>query len=248
MSKTTLTFNTAISAFAFLFAATSCNQPAETQPAIEAEEVVVEEVEIEEVKASHILIKPSIILSEDKAKAMLVKFRAQLEAGEAEFNETTFDLVELVRAQHKTFAFRMQEKAVEVKLHLDDSITTQVMGDKMFINQILMNLLGNATKFTKTGSITIHLKKGTETKDHVFIQFSIMDTGIGIEDHKIDSIFDTFSQADSSISRRFGGTGLGLSISKRLVQLNGGNLSISSEPGKGTQVSLTFNASRALHG
>ena len=159
---------------------------------------------------------------------------SKIEAGEAEFNESTFDLVELVKAQQRTFAFRMQEKKVDVNLKVDPKLNHQLIGDKLFINQILMNLLGNAAKFTEKGSIDIEVEKGKETSEYVFIQFQIKDSGIGIEEDQLKHIFESFKQADQNTALTYGGTGLGLSIVKHLVNLHGGSIRVESEPQKGT--------------
>jgi len=159
---------------------------------------------------------------------------SKIEAGEAEFNETTFDLTELVKAQQKTFAFRMQEKAVKVELDLDEKINTQVIGDKMFINQILMNLLGNACKFTEKGQIKLSVLKGEEINENVFIHLTVEDTGIGINKVHIDQIFESFKQADQTTGLTYGGTGLGLSIAKHLVELHGGEIEVESKINVGT--------------
>jgi len=165
---------------------------------------------------------------------------SKIEAGEAEFHESTFDLKGLVHAQQKTFAFRMAEKGVDVLLNWDESITTKLIGDKMFINQILMNLLGNASKFTNEGLIRIVVKKVKETVDHTFIEFAVMDTGIGIEEKQLSNIFDSFKQADQNTGFTYGGTGLGLSIAKHLVALHGGEIAVKSKINEGTVFTISI--------
>lgn len=165
---------------------------------------------------------------------------SKIEAGELEFNATAFDLTEIIKAQQKTFAFRMQEKAVDVILDLDPSINTQIIGDKMFINQILMNLLGNASKFTQKGYIKLIVKKEKETDSQLLIQLDIEDTGIGIDQEHLEQIFDSFKQAEQNTGLKYGGTGLGLSIAKHLVELHGGLISVESTLGVGTCFRLTI--------
>jgi CheY-like chemotaxis protein len=129
-------------------------------------------------------------------------------------------------------------KGIRVSTNIDEQIPSKVMGDELRLTQILLNLLGNAVKFTDNGSIdiTCNLAQGTDKKKD-YISFSITDTGIGVEKDKQKSIFERFTQANSDTQRLYGGTGLGLNITRSLVDLYGGNLNMKSEPGKGT----TFN-------
>ncbi len=123
-------------------------------------------------------------------------------------------------------------------INIDTHIPDTLIGDPTRLCQVLMNLAGNAIKFTEKGSVTIEIKKAAIENN---ILFSIIDTGIGITKDKLQTVFESFSQANASDTRRFGGTGLGLTISKQLVELMGGNIFIESEEGAGTAFSFDIN-------
>lgn len=143
----------------------------------------------------------------------------------------------------KTLAVKANEKFLELKFKVDNSIPDHVIGDSFRLRQIILNLVGNAIKFTEHGQVSLTIKECAEqagtVHDEYVMEFIVEDTGIGIATDKLDLIFDTFQQADGSMTRKFGGTGLGLSISKRLVQLMGGVLWVHSETGKGSQFHFT---------
>ncbi len=165
---------------------------------------------------------------------------SKIEAGKMEFEDHPFSVHQVLRNVVKMLDFKAQEKGLQLLSHIHEDVPKAVSGDVARLTQILMNLVGNAIKFTEKGEVRISVEVDSHETDTsiVHISFAIADTGIGIEPHKIDSIFDTFSQADSSISRRFGGTGLGLSISKQLVDLQGGTLKVESEWNKGSTFSF----------
>ncbi len=163
---------------------------------------------------------------------------SKIEAGRLVIDETTFKLDELVEEAVDIVSLKAQEKGLELVCIIDPTIPSQFMGDAIRTKQVLINLLGNAIKFTGTGDVFVNVKSGIiyekDGKDCLDMTISVKDTGIGIPHEKLNTIFESFTQADSSTTRKFGGTGLGLTISKRLAELMGGNLTVQSEPGKGS--------------
>ena len=164
---------------------------------------------------------------------------AKLRAGKMEAQSKEFDLVGLVKTVHKTFQLKLDYKPVEVEAEIDPRIKTLMVGDDLLLNQILLNLLGNAEKFTEEGKIGIRVLQESRTDEQINVRFEVYDTGIGIPESKLDLIFQNFRQVDGNIKRRYGGTGLGLYIVKELVELQGGHISVYSELNKGTV--FTFN-------
>ncbi len=162
---------------------------------------------------------------------------SKIEANELEFEKRTFNLLELLKSIQQTFQFKVREKPISVVLDVDSKIKNHLIGDSVRLNQILTNLLGNASKFTNRGTIGVKAKLVAATGGQYIIQFQVHDTGIGIEKDNIDKIFENFKQADVKITRKFGGTGLGLTIVKQLVELQGGSIEVESSKGKGS----TFN-------
>ncbi|WP_321472429.1 ATP-binding protein [uncultured Paludibaculum sp.] len=162
---------------------------------------------------------------------------SKIEAGRMVIEEIPFDVRQLVVDCAKTHQLRAKSKNVALTWEVDAAVPAQVLGDPLRLRQILSNLLSNAVKFTPAGSVraTITLQEA-ETSDsgHVSLRICVADTGVGIAPEKLDAIFEKFTQADGSISRRFGGTGLGLAITKRLVMLLGGQIEVESTPGKGS--------------
>ncbi len=134
---------------------------------------------------------------------------------------------------------RINEKGLQLLVYISDDIPRRVVGDELRLTQILNNLLSNAVKFTVIGQVALELVKLSETASHVELFFMVMDTGIGISHEDKDKLFQSFSQVDGSITRRFGGTGLGLAISKKLVEAMGGSISMESEKDKGSTFSFT---------
>ena len=130
--------------------------------------------------------------------------------------------------------FRAKEKGLELKYEIEPGLTSVVLGDPVRLNQILINLVSNSVKFTYNGDIIVRASRIKENASNVEIAFEVEDSGIGIEKEKLSVIFDSFSQADESITRRFGGTGLGLAIVKQLVEMQDGKISVNSEVNRGT--------------
>ncbi len=159
---------------------------------------------------------------------------AKLEKNKLELDEQPFDLMNMVDTVISTLWLQAKSKNVELTFTIEDGISKAYFGAEGRIHQVLMNLLGNAIKFTEVGSVTLTISK----QDNGFLRFSIQDTGIGIPPDRLKSIFEPFTQADASMSRRFGGTGLGTTISKQLVELMGGKIDASSELNVGSCFSV----------
>jgi len=154
---------------------------------------------------------------------------AKLEKGAVELEQNDYNLLSLIDELSSTLAANARAKGLHVDIHYDPALPTSLRGDELRVRQVLTNLLDNAIKFTQQGSVTLR----AEMKDKQ-LHFLVRDTGIGIAPERLDAIFEPFTQADASMTRRFGGTGLGTTICKQLVELMGGRIWAESEPGKGT--------------
>jgi PAS domain S-box-containing protein len=167
---------------------------------------------------------------------------SKIEAGELELESRPFSLHHLLGSLKKTYQFRVQEQNISVEINIDDHIQNQIIGDATRINQILSNLLSNASKFTSEGYIGVNALFVELPDKKYWIKFQVYDTGIGISKDNLDLIFSSFKQATIDTHREFGGTGLGLSIVKQLVELQGGTISVESTLGEGTmfEVLLPF--------
>lgn len=165
---------------------------------------------------------------------------SKIEAGKIELDIIDFDLEEMIQSIIDIYELEAARKGLHLTVTYHPDVPKYVKGDPGRLRQVLINLIGNAIKFTKKGSIilSISLPRKEMITDNIPIQFSVIDTGIGISKDKLDLIFESFKQADSSISRRFGGSGLGLSICKRLVELMNGTIWVESEVGKGSNFSF----------
>ncbi len=152
-----------------------------------------------------------------------------------------FDLGACINTIIESNKPRINEKGLKLLVYISDDIPKRVIGDELRLTQILNNLLSNAVKFTVIGQVALELVKLSETERDVELFFMIIDTGIGISNEDKDKLFQSFSQVDSSITRRFGGTGLGLAISKKLVEAMGGSISLESEKDKGSTFSFTVH-------
>lgn len=164
---------------------------------------------------------------------------SKIEAGKLELESTRFGLRDSVEQTVQTLTFRASEKQLQMCCRIDPILPDTLIGDPGRLSQVLINLAGNAIKFTQQGEIVINVEQEQRTADHVVLRFSVRDTGIGIAADKIDSIFDAFSQEDASTTRRFGGTGLGLAICVQLVKLMKGRIWAESEKGSGTTFIFT---------
>ncbi len=171
---------------------------------------------------------------------------SKIEAGKLVLEQELFMLRDVF--DHLTDLFRAQitEKNVELILCASEECRHELRGDSLRLEQVLMNLIGNAVKFTEEGEIEVQVSTLCDSVDFVTLQFSIRDTGIGMEDALVDKLFQAFTQADGSITRKFGGSGLGLTICKRLVELMGGSIWVDSKIGVGSQFYFTVNFARQL--
>ena len=163
---------------------------------------------------------------------------SKIESGKITIESVPFSLKDALKNIYTLLNERAKEKKLEYNFFLDASLPDFVIGDSVRLNQIMVNLIGNAIKFTEEGSITISVKKIEEDDLNYKMKFSVKDTGIGIPADKMDLIFDRFSQANTETTRKFGGTGLGLSIVKSLVELQGGAINLKSELGRGSEFSF----------
>jgi two-component system, sensor histidine kinase and response regulator len=168
---------------------------------------------------------------------------SKIEAGKLDIDNHSFDVVTVCSDMINSLALHGQRKGLEVFLNTQDIVDRMLVGDSHRLKQILINLINNAFKFTHKGEVSLTLSADYINDAKVLMSFSVKDTGIGIAPENIDKLFDVFTQEDSSTTRHFGGTGLGLSICKKLAQLMGGNITVSSEKGQGS----TFTATVVLH-
>jgi signal transduction histidine kinase len=158
---------------------------------------------------------------------------SKIEAGTLTFEHVNFDLKETVAGAVDQFAGRAHEKAVRLDSHIESSVPCSLRGDPARLSQMLLNLIGNAIKFTDKGSVEIRIREESDAGSHVRLRFEVQDTGIGMSPEVQEAIFRPFVQADGSTTRRYGGTGLGLAICKQLVQLMGGEIGVKSAQGAG---------------
>lgn len=159
---------------------------------------------------------------------------SKIEAGKLAFEHISFSIRDRMEHMRKTLEIKAQEQKIYLRLQCDESVPAQVMGDPYRLNQILVNLVGNAIKFTKVGGVEVKVSLCERQGDQVRLRFEVIDTGIGIPQDKLRSVFESFSQAYTDTTRNYGGTGLGLAITKRLVELQQGEISVTSEKGKGS--------------
>lgn len=160
---------------------------------------------------------------------------SKIEAGKLTLQEQWFDLRDRLGDTARTLAFRAHEKGLDLVLNIDPEVPWQVLGDPHRLRQIIVNLVGNAIKFTDVGEVIVDIDLIESDEDSALVRFSVSDTGIGIPKEKLESIFREFEQVDSSSTRQYGGTGLGLAIASKLVSLMGGKLRVTSVPGRGSR-------------
>ncbi len=159
---------------------------------------------------------------------------SKIEAGKLQLEQIAFSLHDSLNNLFQIMKVKADEKKLGFSLEIDDTIPPVLLGDTVRLNQILINLVGNAIKFTEAGEVILRASALSLTDNNCTVRFDVVDTGIGIEDEAVKVIFESFSQASSDTNRRFGGTGLGLSIAKQLIQLHGGRISLESKLGEGT--------------
>ena len=163
---------------------------------------------------------------------------SKIEAGKFIFEETEINIAETLRSVIELVEFRAIEKKINISYHVDDKIPEFVLGDGTRLIQILLNLIGNAIKFTEKGNINVVIELANTDAKNITCKFSIKDTGIGISKDNLKSIFERFNQASSETNRKYGGTGLGLTIVQQLVELQGGKISVESIINEGSTFSF----------
>lgn len=168
---------------------------------------------------------------------------SKIEAGKIEFESIEFELDKLIDVIMESFKASASKKGIELVNSIDENTRNTLIGDPARLTQILNNLVSNALKFTEDGEVKLAVETVGDYDDAVRLRFSVIDTGIGIEEDRLDTIFESFTQASQNTKRLFGGTGLGLTISKQLTELQGGQITVESEEGKGStfMVEITFD-------
>ena len=173
---------------------------------------------------------------------------SKIEAGKLELEKVGFRMKKLITSTLDSFLYSAAEKSLSLNYEIKELDEVVLLGDPVRMSQIIINLVSNAIKFTEQGGINVAVKKVSDRDNIVKVQFSVMDTGIGIPEDKLNTIFDSFTQADVGVSRKYGGTGLGLSISKKLVEIQGGKIEVQSRVNMGTSFifELTFERGTTL--
>jgi len=164
---------------------------------------------------------------------------SKIEARKLDLDSLEFALRDSLDDTVRTLAMRAHSKNLELACHIEPDVPDGLIGDPLRLRQVVVNLVGNAIKFTESGEVIVHVSNQTQTENEVVLHLAVSDTGIGIPDEKQRLIFDAFSQADSSTTRRYGGTGLGLAISTQLVEMMGGKIWVESEVDKGSTFHFT---------
>jgi CheY-like chemotaxis protein len=170
---------------------------------------------------------------------------SKIEAGKLEVEAVAFNVRACVQDAIRLLDWRTREKGLKICCELDANVPEHIHGDSVRLRQVLLNLIGNAVKFTEQGSVVVTVAARESGNGGMELHFEVTDTGIGIPIEKQSTIFEAFAQADGSMTRRFGGTGLGLTISSRLISLMGGAISVESEPGHGSCFKFTIQADPA---
>jgi PAS domain S-box-containing protein len=165
---------------------------------------------------------------------------AAIESGKLRFERIAFNLKDLLPSLINTFTYQAKEKKLSLDYKIDEKLNKILLGDPVRLNQILINLISNAVKFTHNGSIQIRCNAEKEHRGTCWIRIEVSDTGVGIPEEKLNTIFESFSQADASVTRRYGGTGLGLTIVKQLVELQQGTIHVISKEHEGSTFMVTI--------
>ena len=164
---------------------------------------------------------------------------SKIEAGKLELDPVHFKLRDTLNLTLKPLSVRAEQKGLELACHVHTDVPENLVGDPLRLRQVILNLVGNALKFTDKGEVVVEVGVASRTEEDIFLHFSVRDTGVGIPEEKLSSIFEPFTQVDGSMSRKFGGTGLGLTISARLTKMMGGRVWVQSEPDKGSTFHFT---------
>jgi len=188
--------------------------------------------------------KQMVVMAQDSANTLMVVINdvldfSKVEAGKLAFDVREFSLADTVAEAARTIALRAHQKGLELAYQVDAALPRFLMGDAHRIKQVIINLLGNAVKFTAKGEVVLRVAEESRTQEEVCLRFSVADTGIGIAAEKQRLIFEAFSQGDASTTRKYGGTGLGLAISSRIVKLMEGKIWVVSKLGEGATFYFT---------
>jgi CheY-like chemotaxis protein/nitrogen-specific signal transduction histidine kinase len=165
---------------------------------------------------------------------------AAIESGKLRFEKIAFNLKDLLPSLISTFMYQAKEKKIALDYRIDEKLNKILLGDPVRLNQILINLISNAVKFTHTGSIQVKCTAEREQRGMCWVRVEVVDTGVGIPEEKLTTIFESFSQADASVTRRYGGTGLGLTIVKQMVELQNGKIHVVSKEQVGSTFMVTI--------
>ena len=196
---------------------------------------------------SHLLLEDSPLDSQ-KENLNVLKFSAEnlmmlindvldfakIDSGNVELEKIKVNIRELVQSVTNSMQFKVNDKHIYIRSVVDPAVPQVILGDRTRLTQILLNIVSNSVKFTETGGVTIEVQVLEQTQGEVRLRFAVSDTGIGIAPDKINTIFESFKQAGTDTTRKYGGTGLGLAITKRLVELHDSHIQVESELGKGS--------------
>jgi CheY-like chemotaxis protein/two-component sensor histidine kinase len=170
---------------------------------------------------------------------------SKIDAGKIEFEAIEFELRKLMNGIQQSFEYQVVKKNIELEFKVSQNIPAVLIGDSARLSQIMINLIGNAVKFTDQGKILVEASAISSEGNFIDLSIRVTDTGIGIDEDKLLVIFDSFTQASSSTTRKYGGTGLGLAITKKLIELQGGKLEVKSKPGEGSIFSFILPVIRS---
>ncbi|MBF0477530.1 MAG: response regulator, partial [Deltaproteobacteria bacterium] len=173
---------------------------------------------------------------------------SKIEAGKLEIETIGFQLDEVIDNMSNMMSLKAEEKGLSLSFRTSPDVPQYLTGDPLRLGQVLINLIGNAVKFTQTGAVIMSTTLAAQREDQVILKFSVQDSGIGLTDEQMLTLFQPFSQADGSMTRKYGGTGLGLVISKKLVELMGGEVFVDSRPNEGSTFSFTVDLGTAKPG
>ena len=168
---------------------------------------------------------------------------SKMQSGEFSLEKKEFNLNDIFDYILNVISVQSKNNNININFHVDATVPSRVVGDSLRLGQVLINLLANAVKFTQDGEVRLDVKQISNFADTTTLEFTIADTGIGMNEKQLENIFQSFTQASSATSRKFGGTGLGLSISKQLIEMMGGSIHVKSEEGVGTQFIFNINFS-----
>jgi signal transduction histidine kinase/HPt (histidine-containing phosphotransfer) domain-containing protein/ActR/RegA family two-component response regulator len=172
---------------------------------------------------------------------------SKIEAGKMEVQAKPFDLIGLVKTLQKTFQLKVEGKPIRVEAFVDTDLDGWVIGDAVLLNQILINLLSNAEKFTDKGKIGVRVGVADKTVNDYLLEFEVYDTGIGIDAQELPRIFEDFQQLDNELKIKYKGTGLGLTITRKLLELQGGTIDVQSRKGRGTTFTFTLKYQKSVN-